>query len=156
MAHDLRVLLSLLRSCACDAAGVVYINVFTHVRSKWGGALWLGGGLCRWNGSMMRISSCGEEGVLAEDVGVEFVDGSYPIPEVEYFCFAAGLEGLVVDVFGGTKPEEVSWTITFPNGDVSSGSGGGSTLIGNCSTGSPTVMPISKFLHRCMMLAYAV
>ena len=99
----------------------------------------------RWNGNMMRLSSCGEEGVLAEDVGAGFNVGSYPDPEVEVFCFAAGLDGLIVDVFGGTKPEEVSWTITFPNSDVFSGSGGGSTLIGACATGSPTVTTCEEY-----------
>jgi len=60
-------------------------------------------------------------------------------PHIESYCLKHGLSGLVVDVSGGDFPEDVSWSLTFPSGDVKTGEAG--DWSGSCTSPFPTLQP---------------
>ena len=67
----------------------------------------------------MTLSSCaGAELASGLKVGS---GGSF---KQEIVCLEAGLGGLQVDVGGGGDRREISWIISFPDGDVQSGGAG--------------------------------
>ena len=70
----------------------------------------------------MSLSAC-DGTVLVSGLGRAFNTGFGPV--TKYVCMPADLNGLVVDVGGGLFPEETSWTIMFPSGEVQSGSNSG-------------------------------
>ena len=69
----------------------------------------------------MTVSSC-EGAILASRIGSTFVDGSGPV--VESFCLNDSVDGVIVEVGGGTYPEDISWTFTFPSGIAETGVAG--------------------------------
>lgn len=85
----------------------------------------------------MALLSC-EGSVLASGIGSTFVDGSGPV--IDSVCLENGLGGLMVEVGGGEYPEDVSWTLTFPSGDVESGVAG-SFAFGSCVSPCPSPLP---------------
>ena len=81
----------------------------------------------------MTLASCNGT-VLQSGIGDAFVDGNVLI--IGALCLEAGLNGLLVEVDGGTYPDDVSWSITFPSGVVETGVAG-SQEIGACPAPSP-------------------
>ena len=85
----------------------------------------------------MTLSSCSGTS-LASGIGGTFDDGFGPVNIT--VCFETGLNGLVVDVGGGTYPDDISWSLTFPSGIVESGVAGPRSL-GECGSPYPSIQP---------------
>ena len=85
----------------------------------------------------MNLTSC-EGVVLASGIGGNFDDGSGPVSDV--VCLENGLDGLVVVVGGGLYPEDVSWSLRLPSGDVKTGVAE-SREFGSCVSPYPSPQP---------------
>ena len=88
---------------------------------------------CRWTGNTMTLASC-NEAILESNIGSTFFGGSTQV--IGTLCLENESDGLLVEVGGGMFPDEVSWSITLPSGEVETGVAG-TTEIGLCPRPSP-------------------